>query len=91
MLFHVAKRYSFPDRSDNRLNLDRKTAADQYGKSHDFGFSDLTSVVIIPAERGNGTGRCVEAIFENTPEPSEITLSDVGSGRERIDIITALE
>lgn len=91
MLSDVAKRYSFLDRNGNRLDLDRKTAVDQYGKSYDYGYNDLTSVVIISAERGSDTGRCVESIFQNTREPFEIILSDVGSGVETLEIITALE
>jgi len=91
MLVNVANRYSFLDRYGNSLNLDRSTALDQYGREHGWGFSDLTSVVIISAERGNDTKRCVESIFENTPEPFEIILSDVGSSRETLDIIAGLE
>ena len=91
MLFDITKRYSFLDRSGNSLNLDRSTALDQYGKKHQLGTNDLTSVVIISAERGNGTKRCVESIFQNTTEPFEIILSDVGSGRETLEIIMALE
>ena len=89
MLFDITKRYSFLDRSGNSLNLDRSTALDQYGKKHQLGTNDLTSVVIISAERGNGTKRCVESIFQNTTEPFEIILSDVGSGRETLEIIMA--
>ncbi len=91
MLSDVAQRYSFLGRNGNRLNLDRNTAVDQYGKRHDSGSNNLTSVVIISAERGNDTKRCVESIFQNTSEPFEIILSDVGSGPETLEIITALE
>ena len=91
MLVDIAKRYSFLDRYGNSLNLDRKTALDQYGKEHGPDFSDLTSVVIISAERRNDTKRCVESIFQNTPEPFEIILSDVGSNRETLEIIRSLE
>lgn len=84
MLVDIANRYSFLDRYGNPLNLDRATALDQYGKEHGQPFSDLTSVVIISAERGNDTKRCVESIFQNTPESFEIILSDVGSGRETL-------
>jgi len=91
MLFDITKRYSFLDRSGNSLNLDRSTALDQYGKKHQLGTNDLTSVVIISAERGNDTKRCVESIFQNTTEPFEIILSDVGSGRETLEIVMALE
>lgn len=91
MLVDIAKRYSFLDRYGNSLNLDRKTALDQHGKEHGPDFSDLTSVVIISAERRNDTKRCVESIFQNTPEPFEIILSDVGSSRETLEIIRSLE
>jgi len=73
------------------LNLDRSAALDQYCKEHNPPFFDLTSVVIISAERGNITKEYVESIFQNTPEPFEIILSDVGSSKETRKIITALE
>jgi GT2 family glycosyltransferase len=91
MLDDIANRYSFCDRYGNPLNLDRTRALDQYGNVHGPDFSDLTSVVIISAERGNDTKRCVESIFQHTPEPFEIILSDVGSSRETLEIIGALE
>jgi GT2 family glycosyltransferase len=91
MLNDIANRYSFLDRYGESLNLDRSIALDQYGKKHSSPFIDLTSIVIISAERGNDTKRCVESIFQNTPEPFEIILSDVGSTRETRKIITALE
>lgn len=91
MLANTVDRYSFLDRYGNSLNLDRTIAFDQYGKEHSSGFSNLTSVVIISAERGNNTRQCVESVFENTVEPFEIILSDVGSDKETLEIITALE
>jgi GT2 family glycosyltransferase len=91
MLEDVAKRYTFLDRAGNPRNLNRRTALDQYGEEHGPDFSRLTSVVIISAERGPDTKRCVESIAENTPEPFEIILSDVGSSEETQEIITALE
>lgn len=91
MLIDVHRRYSFLDRNGRALGLDRPTALDQYGTSHGPDFSHLTSVVIISAERGADTERCVESIFANTSEPFEIILSDVGSSRETLEIITALE
>jgi GT2 family glycosyltransferase len=91
MLVDIAKRYSFLDRYSKPLNLDRTIALDQYGREHGPDFSELTSVVIISAERGDDTRRCVESIFQNTPQPFEIILSDVGSGRETLELIRALE
>lgn len=91
MLIDLANRYSFLDRDGNSLNLDRATALDQYGKKYGSGFSNLTSIVIISAERGKDTKRCVESIFQNTLEPFEIILSDVRSSRETLEIIEALE
>ena len=80
MLIDIVDRYSFLDRGGKSLNLERTIALDQYGKEHTSGFSELTSVVIISAERETDTRRCVESIFENTPEPFDIILSDFGSG-----------
>jgi GT2 family glycosyltransferase len=91
MLNDIANRYSFLDRDGKLLNLGRTTALDQYGKEHSSTFIDLTSIVIISAERGNDTKRCVESIFQNTPEPFELILSDVGSNIETLKIIMALE
>ncbi len=92
MLENIASRYFFLDRSGKPLNLERKTAVDQNEKEYGPDFSGLTSIVIISAERGNDTKRCVETIFENTvEEPFEIILSDVGSSAETLEIIFALE
>jgi GT2 family glycosyltransferase len=91
MLGDAHRRYSFLDRADRTLDLDRPTALDQHGAVHGPDFSRLTSVVIISAERGADTKRCVESIIGNTPEPFEIILSDVGSSRETLDMIAALE
>jgi GT2 family glycosyltransferase len=91
MLMDAPARYTFLDREGRPLDLNRPTAFDQLGKKHGPDFGGLTSIVIISAERGADTRRCVESIFENTREPFEIILSDVGSGRETREIITALE
>ena len=91
MLADITERYSFLDRNGLSLNLERATAYDQRGKEHDPGFGDLASIVTISAERGEVTRRCVESIFENTHEAFEIIISDVGSSRETLKIITSLE
>ena len=91
MLVDIGKRYPFLDRYGNPLSLDRATASDQYGREHCQPCIGLTSVVIISAERGNDTKRCVESIFQNTRESFEIILSDVGSSRETLEIIKSLE
>jgi GT2 family glycosyltransferase len=91
MLIDAPARYTFLDREGRPLGLDRSAAFDQHGSQHGPDFSRLTSIVIISAERGADTRRCVESIFENTAEPFEIILSDVGSGSETREIITTLE
>jgi GT2 family glycosyltransferase len=91
MLQDIARRYTFLGRNGKPLNLDRHNAVDQFGNEHGPDFSNLTSIVIISAERGADTARCVETIYENTPEPFEVILSDAGSSKETIDTIAALE
>jgi len=91
MLNDIANRYTFYNRHGKPLHLDRSSAFDQYDNEHNAPFFDLTSVIIISAERGNITKECVESIFQNTPEPFEIILSDVGSSEETRKVITALE
>jgi len=91
MLNDIANRYPFLDRYGNSREVNRSIASDQYGKEHSSPFIDLTSIVIISAERGNDTKKCVESIFQTTPEPFEIILSDVGSSKETRKIIMALE
>ena len=91
MLDDIAKRYTPLDRYNKPLNLDRPIALDQYGKRHSFPFFELTSVVIISAERGMITKECVESLFHNTREPFEIIVSDVGSSEETRKIIMAME
>lgn len=91
MLRDSVRKYSFLDRKGNPIDLDRQRALDQFGNEHGPDFSGLTSIIIISAERGQDTTRCVEAIHENTHEPFEIILSDAGSSKDTIDMITALE
>jgi GT2 family glycosyltransferase len=91
MLQDIARRYPFIDRYGKPLKLDRQKAVDQFGNEHGPDHSNLTSIVIISAERGPDTARCVETIYANTPEPFEIILSDAGSSKETIDTIAALE
>lgn len=91
MFEDVRERYSFLDREGRAIDIERRTAVDQHGTVHGPDFSRLTSVVIISAERGTDTKRCVESVITHTPEPFEIILSDVGSGRETIQAIAALE
>lgn len=91
MLNDIATRYQFLDRNGHPRDLDRSIAFDQNGKRHNPPFVDLTSIVIISAERGKDTKKCVESIFETTQQPFEIILSDVGSERETLKIIMALE
>ncbi len=91
MLEHIAGRYGFRDRDGKPLDLERTTASDQNGQEHGHEFRDLTSIVIISAERGKDTERCVETIFENTREPFEIVLSDAGSSGKTLEVITRLE
>jgi len=91
MLADALRRYTFMDRDGRALDLQRAGALDQYGTVHGPDFSRLTSIVVISAERGADTRRCVGSILAGTPEPFEIILSDVGSGPETRAIITALE
>ena len=91
MLDDITNRYPFLDRDGNPLKLDRQKAMDQFGNEHGPEYSDLTSIVIISAERGEDTARCVDSIYANTPEPFEIILSDAASSKETIDTIAALE
>ena len=91
MLGGANNRYSFLNRHGHPMNLNRTTAYDQNGKEYGPDFSDLTSIVIISAERGNETKTCVETVFKNTLKPFEIIISDVGSGPETFVIISELE
>jgi len=91
MLTNITKRYKFLNRNGESLDLERTIAFDQNGKQYGPDFGNLTSIVIISAERGNDTKQCVEMIFKNTLEPFEIILSDVGSSKETLEIITRLE
>jgi GT2 family glycosyltransferase len=91
MLNDAPRRYTFLDRTGRPLDLDRPEALDQHGAVHGPDFSRLTSIVIISAERGEDTKRCVGSILAGTPEPFEIILSDAGSGPETLGTISALE
>lgn len=91
MLQEITTRYTFLDRNKKPLDTGRTTAPDQNGHSHRDDFSALTSIIIISAERGNDTKKCVEAIFKNTHEAFEIIISDVGSSDETLKTIMELE
>jgi len=91
MLNDAPRRYAFQDRDSRPLDLDRSEAFDQHGPVRGPDLDRLTSIVIISAERGADTRRCVESILAGTSEPFEIILSDVGSGPETLEVIKGLE
>lgn len=91
MLADAPRRYSFLDRDGRPLDLDRIEAFDQYGPRRGPDLDGLTSIVVISAERGADTRRCVDSILAGTPEPFEIILSDVGSSPETLEVLKALE
>ncbi|KPL03957.1 MAG: hypothetical protein AMJ90_02550 [candidate division Zixibacteria bacterium SM23_73_2] len=91
MLEDVDKLYSFVDLDGEKIDLEKRQAIDQYKKVYkDFSFY-LTSIILISAERGDYTKRCVENIFKYTPEPFEIIISDVGSSDETKRILEQLK
>jgi GT2 family glycosyltransferase len=87
----IGKRYPFLDRDGNPLDIEGRQVVDQSGKVYKEQPAEMTSVIIISAERGNDTRACVESLFENTKEPFEVILSDVGSGSDTKEILTHLE
>ena len=87
----IDKRYPFMDRDGNPLDIKGRQVVDQSGKVYKEQPAEMTSVIIISAERGNYTRACVESLFENTKEPFEVILSDVGSGSDTKEILTHLE
>jgi GT2 family glycosyltransferase len=91
MLADAPWRYSFLDRDGRPLDLDRSKAFDQRGPVSGPDLDRLTSIVIISAERGADTRRCVESILAGTVEPFEIILSDAGSSPGTLEVIKALE
>ena len=77
MLKDIEKHYTFVDLNGEKIDLEGRKAVDQYKETHkDFSF-DFTSIILISAERGEDTRRCVESIFNHTPEPFEIIISDL--------------
>lgn len=90
-LKEIDKRYPFMDRNGNPLDINGRQVADQFGNIYKDQPAEMTSVIIISAERGNYTRACVESLFENTKEPFEVILSDVGSGPDTKEILTDLE
>jgi len=91
MLKDIEKHYTFFDLNGEKIDLKRRKAIDQYKEIHkDFSFN-FTSIVLISAERGEDTKRCVESIFNYTPEPFEIIISDVGSSEGTKKILKELK
>ncbi|MBN2266538.1 MAG: glycosyltransferase [Candidatus Aminicenantes bacterium] len=91
MLADAPRRYSFLDRDGRPLDLGRSEAFDQHGPRRGPDLDGLTAIVVISADRGADTRRCVDSILAGTPEPFEIILSDVGSGPETLEVLKALE
>jgi GT2 family glycosyltransferase len=87
----IDKRYPFMDRDGSPLHIKGRQAVDQFGRIYKEQPAEIASVIIISAERGNDTKACVESLFENTKEPFEVILSDVGSGSDTREILTHLE
>ena len=87
----IDKRYAFMNRDGNPLNIKGRQVVDQFGRIYKEQPAEMTSVIIISAERGNDTKACVKSLFENTNEPFEVILSDVGSGSDTKKILTDLE
>ncbi len=91
MLKGIEDRYTFLDRDGNPLKIHDWVPIDQFGNIYSDRPDDLTSIILISAERGEQTISCVKSIFENTKEPFEVIISDVGSGVDTLSIIQTLE
>lgn len=91
MLKDIEKHYTFVALNGEKMDVKGRKAVDQYKEIHkDFSF-DFTSIILISAERREDTGRCVESIFNYTPEPFEIIISDVGSSEGTKKILKELD
>ncbi len=91
MLKDIEKHYTFVDLNGEKLDVAGRKGTDQHKKVYeDFSF-DFTSIILISAERGEDTRKCVESIFDHTPEPFEIIISDVGSSEDTKTILTELK
>ena len=87
----IDTRYTFLDKKNNPLDIEKRIPVDQYGKSYKDYPAELTSVVLISAERGDNTRACVESVFKNTKEPFEVVITDAGSSADTIKILNDLE
>jgi GT2 family glycosyltransferase len=87
----LEKRYSFLDYDGKPININNRKVVDQYGKLYSYPAKDLTSIILISAERANDTKNCIKSIIENTKAPIEIIISDVGSSDETRKILKELE
>ena len=91
MLKGIEDHYTFLNRHGKPIDIHRRVPVDQSGNTYPDYSEDLTSIILISAERSNQTIACVKSIFEHTKEPFEIIISDVGSGEETIVIIQSIE
>lgn len=91
MLKDIEKHYTFVDLNQEKIDVVGRKAIDQYNQMHKDFSLDLVSIILISAERGEDTRRCVESIFNCTPEPFEIIISDVGSSEGTKKILKELK
>lgn len=91
MLKDIEKHYTFVDLNGEKIDVAGRKAVDQYKEIHKDFSLDFTSIITISAERGEDTRRCVESIFNHTPEPFEIIISDVGSSEGTKKILRELK
>ncbi len=90
-LFNIAQRYPLPDRRGKPIDIAGRRLVDQHGKDHSSQPVELTSIVLLSAERGDLTRACIENLFRHTEEPFEVIISDVGSSEETLNILHSLE
>lgn len=90
-LNNIEKRYKLLNRSGKEINIDEKKIINQYGVQHKIGSLDLTSIILLSAERFENTKECIKSIFENTKEPYEIIVVDDNSSEQTKDLLFELQ
>jgi len=90
-LYNIAQRSPLLDRKGKPIDIEGRRLVDQHGKDYGTRPAELTSIVVLSAERGESTQACIESLFLHTEEPFEVIISDVGSSEETLKILHSME
>ena len=90
-LYNIAQRAPLLNRRGNPIDIEGRRLVDQLGKDYSRRPAELTSIVVLSAERGESTRACLESLFRHTEEPFEVIISDAGSSEDTLKTLYSME